>query len=502
MSRPVVLVVLDGWGLAPPGPGNAVDLAKTPVVDALWASCPHGQLVASGREVGLPEGQMGNSEVGHLAIGAGRVVPQDLVRISDAAARDFADTPALIAACRRACDGSGVLHVVGLVSDGGVHSHVDHLRGLVRLATTTGVPHVAVHAITDGRDVSPYQALDLLPELEREWQDGPARIVDICGRLYALDRGRRWERTQAAWGLYIDGIGGHAAAAASLMRDAYADGVTDEFIRPTVIGDGSSRVAPGDELVFLNFRPDRARQICMALADPGFDGFDRGDGGLAQLTSMTAYWDGQPGAIAFLEDRPRQVLADVLEAAGVTQLHVAESEKYAHVTYFLNGGREAEHVGEERVMVPSPQDVATYDLKPEMNAAGVADAAVQGIRSGRFGFVIVNFANPDMVGHSGNIPAVVRAVEETDRRLGEILDAVRDVAGIAVVTADHGNAEQMLGPTGLPHTAHTTNPVPLILVGSDRTLAPVGRLADLAPAILALLELPVPAVMTGVSLVA
>ena len=499
MTRPVVLVILDGWGLAPPGPGNAVELADTPVFDSLWATCPHGELDASGRDVGLPTGQMGNSEVGHLAIGAGRIVPQDLVRIGDAAERDFADVPALVEACDRARDGSGTLHVLGLVSDGGVHSHVDHLRALVRLAQAQGVPRVAVHAITDGRDVSPEQALTLLPALAAEWDGGPASIVDVCGRIHAMDRDSRWERVERAWRLYVEGAGAAAPDVATALRRSHDAGVTDEFIEPVVIGAGAP-IAAGDEVVFLNFRPDRAREICQALAEPGFDAFARGDHGVARLTAMTAYWDGQPGAIAFPEDRPAHVLADALEASGVDQLHVAETEKYPHVTYFLNGGREQEHAGETRVLIPSPRDVATYDEKPEMSAAGVAEAAIAGIRDG-IGFVVVNFANPDMVGHTGSIPAVVAAVEEVDRRLGDVVTAVRDVGGIALVTADHGNAEQMLTTDGQPHTAHTTNPVPLILVGSDAPLRARGRLADLAPTVLTLLGVPVPPAMSGEPLV-
>ncbi len=501
MTAPVVLIILDGWGLAPIGPGNAVELADTPVFDALWATNPHGQLNASGRDVGLPVGQMGNSEVGHLAIGAGRIVAQDLVRITDAAAGDFTDTTQLIAACQRAKAGSGTLHVVGLVSDGGVHSHVDHLRGLVRLAAAQGVPHIAVHAFTDGRDVSPEQAGHLLPQLAREWEGGPARIVDICGRIHAMDRDSRWERVERAWRLLVLGEGARASTVAAAIEASYAAGISDEFIEPVVIGDGSGRIAADDEVIFLNFRPDRAREICQALAEPSFDHFDRGTQGLAHLTAMTAYWDGQPGAIAFPEDRPGHVLADALEQAGIGQLHVAETEKYPHVTYFFNGGREAEHSGEARVLIPSPRDVVTYDERPEMSAAGVAAAATEGIRSRTHGFVIVNFANPDMVGHTGDIPAVVRAVEEVDRRLGDVITAVHDVEGIALITADHGNAEQMLGAAGEPHTAHTTNPVPLILVGAKGPLRAEGRLADLAPTVLSLLGVPIPAEMSGESLV-
>ena len=501
MTQPVVLLILDGWGIAAPGPGNAVELADTPVFEALWESNPHGELIASGRDVGLPTGQMGNSEVGHLAIGAGRIVAQDLVRISDAAEADFADTPALVDACVRARNGSGTLHIVGLVSDGGVHSHVDHLRGLVRLAEAQDVPHVAVHALTDGRDVSPEQARTLLPQLAAEWEGGPARIVDVCGRIHAMDRDSRWERVERAWRLFVEGAGAQAADVATAVEASHAAGITDEFIEPVVIGDGTGRIAAGDEVIFLNFRPDRAREICQALADSTFEQFDRGAHGVVRLTAMTAYWDGQPGAIAFPEDRPGNVLADALERAGVAQLHVAETEKYPHVTYFFNGGREAEHTGEARMLIPSPRDVETYDLKPEMSAAGVAEAAIDGIRSGTYGFVIVNFANPDMVGHTGDIPAVIRAVEEVDRRLGEVITAVRDVDGVALVTADHGNAEQMIDADGEPHTAHTTNPVPLILVGSERRLRSSGRLADLAPTVLDLLDVPIPPEMTGDSLV-
>jgi 2,3-bisphosphoglycerate-independent phosphoglycerate mutase len=501
-ERPVVLVILDGFGIAPPGPSNAVSLAETPVFDGIHARYPHAQLVASGRAVGLPDGQMGNSEVGHLTIGSGRIVRQDLVRLSDAVADgSFLETPALVAAARRAAERGAGLHLMGLVSDGGVHSHVNHLRALVELARAHGVA-ATVHAITDGRDVSPHQAAGLLETLEREWADGRARIATVSGRLWAMDRDRRWERTKCWYDAVVDGVGASAASASAAAAASYAAGVTDEFIEPAIVGDpGSGRIRAGDELIFFNFRPDRARQVCRSLADPGFAEFDRGPAPpLPQLTSMTAYWDGQPGSIAFAPEWPEHVLADALEEAGVAQLHAAETEKYAHVTYFLNGGREQPHDDEERILVPSPRDVKTYDLKPEMSAHELATRTAEALRSGRFGFAVVNFANPDMVGHTGVIPAVVRACEAADAGLGVVLAAVRELGGVALVTADHGNAEQMREVDGSPHTAHTTNPVPLV-VTLDGAEVSDGGLSDLAPTILDLLGLPRPGVMTGRPLV-
>jgi 2,3-bisphosphoglycerate-independent phosphoglycerate mutase len=501
-ERPVVLVILDGFGIAPPGPSNAVSLADTPVFDGIRERYPHGQLVASGRAVGLPEGQMGNSEVGHLTIGCGRIVRQDLVRLSDAVADgSFVQTPALVAAARRAKERGAGLHLMGLVSDGGVHSHVDHLRALVDVARAHGVV-ATVHAITDGRDVSPHQAAGLLETLEREWADGRARIATVSGRIYAMDRDRRWERTQRWYDAVVNGVGAAATSASAAVAASYAAGVTDEFVEPAVVRDpASGRIRAGDELVFFNFRPDRARQVCRSLADPAFAEFDRGPAPpLPHLTSMTAYWDGQPGDIAFAPEWPEHVLADALEEAGIGQLHAAETEKYAHVTYFLNGGREPPHEDEERILAPSPRDVKTYDLKPEMSAHEVAARTAEALRTGRFGFCVVNFANPDMVGHTGVIPAVVRGCEAADAGLGVVLSAVRDLGGVALVTADHGNAETMREPDGSPHTAHTTNPVPLV-VTMDGVEVSDGGLSDLAPTILDLLGVPKPAAMTGRSLV-
>jgi 2,3-bisphosphoglycerate-independent phosphoglycerate mutase len=490
MTRPVVLVILDGWGLAPPGPGNAVELAATPAFDGLVLLYPTTTLAASGRAVGLPEGQMGNSEVGHLTIGAGRVVHQDLVRLSDAIADgSFGANPALVAAAERARDAGRPLHVAGLVSDGGVHSHVDHLRALVALAHARGA-RVVLHAITDGRDVSPHQAADLLAALEQEFADGRATIATVCGRIYAMDRDQRLERTARFVAAVTDGAGASAPDAPSAVRASYAAGRTDEFVEPTITSDDpQDRLAPGDELVFLNFRPDRARQVCRALLDAG-----------ASLTAMTAYWDGQPGAIAFGPEWPEDVLADVLERAGLTQLHAAETEKYPHVTYFLNGGRETAHVGEERILVPSPRDVQTYDERPSMSAPELCARVCSAIEAERPAFTVVNFANPDMVGHTGLIPAVIEAVETADRCLGEVLESARRIGAVVLVTADHGNAEQMLASDGTPFTAHTTNPVPLIVTDPAVRLRRGGSLADIAPTILGLLGLERGERMTGTAL--
>ncbi len=494
MTRPVVLIILDGWGLAPPGPGNAVELAATPVFDALVALYPTTRLNASGRAVGLPEGQMGNSEVGHLTIGAGRVVRQDLVRLAAAIADgSFLTNAALLAAVDRAASRGRPLHVSGLVSDGGVHSHVDHLRAIVAIARSRSVP-VVVHAITDGRDVAPHQAGKLLATLEAEWSDGRARIATVCGRLWAMDRDQRLERTQRFVDAVTDGTGHPALSAGAAVQAAYDAGVTDEFIEPTIVGDpAADRLTAADELVFTNFRPDRARQVCRALCGDG-------SGGAPFLTAMTAYWDGQPGAIAFGADWPESVLADELERAGLAQVHAAETEKYPHVTYFLNGGREAPHEAESRILVPSPRDVRTYDERPAMSAPELCARVCTAIERERPDFVVVNFANPDMVGHTGVIPAVIEAVETADRCLGEVLASVRRVGGVALVTADHGNAEKMLAPDGSPFTAHTTNPVPFILTDTSATLRPGGSLVDVAPTVLDLLELKNGEKMTGLSL--
>jgi 2,3-bisphosphoglycerate-independent phosphoglycerate mutase len=491
MAAPVALIILDGFGCAPEGPGNAVALARTPVFDALWERYPHTTLIAAGRAVGLPDGQMGNSEVGHLNIGAGRVVAQDLVRVSDAVADgSLAANPALEAAFAAARAARGVLHVAGLVSDGGVHSHVDHLRAIVAAALAAGVPRVAVHAFTDGRDVSPHQAAGLLRQLEAEWAGSGASIATVVGRYYAMDRDHRTERTELARSALVDGVGEHAESASAAVEASYARGLTDEFITPVVLGGPALRIAQGDPLIFFNFRPDRARQICHALLPA-----------LGLLVTMTRY-DDTLGALVAFDDVPLAgTLADALEAAGLRQLHVAETEKYAHVTYFFGGGREQRHAGEDWELIASRRDVPTYDHAPEMAAAGVAQRFVQRFSDG-YAFAVVNLANPDMVGHTGVLPAVIAAVEASDAALGAILAAVNRAGGVALVTADHGNAEQMLEADGSPHTAHTTNPVPLVVTLAGAHLREGGKLGDLAPTVLGLLGVPAPPEMTGQSLLA
>ncbi|HEX5763003.1 MAG TPA: 2,3-bisphosphoglycerate-independent phosphoglycerate mutase [Solirubrobacterales bacterium] len=495
----LALVILDGWGLAPPGPGNAISQAETPVFDRLWDAYPHTQLSAQGRDVGLPDGQMGNSEVGHLNLGAGAIVKQDLARIDDAIADgSFFENEALVAACRRAAAGSGRLHLLGLVSDGGVHSGWEHLEATIELATQEGVPDVVFHAFTDGRDTLPHGGRGYLAELER-WLRQAGRVGTVSGRYYAMDRDTRWERTKLAYDAIVHGEGLHAASSQEAIETSYQREETDEFVKPTVIGDYDG-VREGEAAIFVNFRPDRARQMTRALAEPGFDEFPRSNGPLLGLTTMTEYRQGWPYPVAFPEARPRTTLAEVVSGAGGRQLHVAETEKYAHVTYFFNGGREAEWEGEERCLVESPRDVPTYDHKPEMSARAAADAFVERWSQGAYRFGIINFANPDMVGHTGSIPAAVKAVETVDRCLGDVVAAVDRVGGACIVTADHGNCDHMLEPDGSPNTAHSLNPVPLIVTAEGVSLRDGGILADVAPTALNLLGIPQPEAMTGRSL--
>jgi 2,3-bisphosphoglycerate-independent phosphoglycerate mutase len=477
----VALVILDGWGCAPPGPGNAVDLAETPVFDRLWAEYPHTTLKASGEAVGLPPGQMGNSEVGHLTIGSGRILYQDLMRVNRAIEKgSFFESPALRGAFERGRN----VHLLGLVSHGGVHSHIDHLDALLRIAALSDRSEKTwIHAFTDGRDVSPHSAVDDLAELPAE------RIATVAGRYYAMDRDGRWKRTQRAYDAIVAGTPTTATDPVAYVQTQYDTGVTDEFIEPMHFT-GRPGIEPGDSVIFFNFRPDRARQLSQRLLEAGFD-----------LTTMTRYRDDFECPVVFEEQQVENTLAEVLAAHGLRQLHGAETEKYAHVTYFLSGGREEEWPGETRILVPSPREVGTYDKKPEMSAPEVA-ARIAAESPAGYAFVIVNFANPDMVGHTGSIPAAIAAVETTDRALGVVLDAVQRAGGTALVTADHGNAETMLQADGVsPHTAHTTNPVPLIVTDREITLRADGELSDLAPTILAMLGIPQPREMTGQSLV-
>ncbi len=477
----VALVVLDGWGCAPPGPGNAVALAETPVFDRLWRDYPHTTLKADGEAVGLPAGQMGNSEVGHLTIGSGRVIDQDLQRVSRAVENgDLFENEALVAAFRRARERGGSVHLLGLVSYGGVHSHIDHVRALLELARREGMEErTFVHAFTDGRDVSPTSAARDLAELPQE------RIATVVGRYYAMDRDGRWDRTERALAALVRGEGVTGSGPVKEVLRSYEAGVTDEFVEPIVLRDRPRLASPPDAAIFFNFRPDRARQLSQKLLAMGAD-----------LTTMTRYRDDFDCPVALGAVQVGETLAEVLSRHGLRQLHAAETEKYAHVTYFLNGGREAEWPGEARILVPSPREVGTYDAKPEMSAPELGRRFCEEVGEG-YGFAVVNFANPDMVGHTGSIPAAIAAVETVDACLGRVVEAVERARGVSLVTADHGNAEQMLEDDGVsPHTAHTTNPVPLVLTAAGYRLRE-GELSDLAPTVLALLRLPQPAEMTG-----
>ena len=475
-SSLVSLIILDGFGCAPPGPGNAVELADTPVFDRLWREFPHTTIEASGPAAGLPEGQMGNSEVGHLTIGSGRRLYQDLMRVNRAIEDgSFFENEVLVSAFER----GNRVHLLGLVSLGGVHSHINHMQALLRFAPEK----TWIHAFTDGRDVSPTSAVRDLALLPQD------RIATVTGRYYAMDRDARWDRTQRAFDAIVNGVGAAAAHPLAAVQASYDAGVTDEFIEPIVV-DGAPTLEAGDTAIFFNFRPDRGRQLTKLLLDHGFD-----------LTTMTRYASDLPTPIAFEEQDVPETLAEVLAENGLKQLHVAETEKYAHVTYFFNGGREEVWPGEDRILVPSPRDVPSYDHKPEMSADDVTDRVVDEVGDG-YAFCVVNFANPDMVGHTGSIPAVIRACETADRCLGRVVERVTELGGVALITADHGNAERMLEDDGVsPHTAHTTNPVPLVVTAPGAELREGGELADLAPTVLDLLGIRQPAEMTGRSLV-
>lgn len=494
MAGPLVLVVIDGFGIEPAGPGNAVSLASTPALDALAAEGSATTIAAAGLPVGLPAGQQGNSEVGHLNIGAGRRVPQVLVRIDEAIADgSIAHLPAMRAAMDRGR--ASALHLVGLVGDGGVHASQRHMLALIRIARESGVDRVVVHALTDGRDTRPDAGLAAVEQIAASG----ATVATVCGRYWAMDRDRRWDRTRRAYDAMVHGVGIPRDDAGEAVRASYALGTTDEFLEPAVIGPpAENRVRAGDALIYVNFRPDRARQLTLALSEPGFDGFDRGPAPpLPYMTTMTRYKAEFRPEVLFEAQDVRQGLAETVSGAGRRQLHVAETEKYAHVTFFFNGGREEPFEGERRVLIPSPQHVSTYDQAPEMSAAGVRDAVVQALAEGADELIVVNFANADMVGHTGVVPAAVSAIETVDGCMGAVRAAVAAAGGLLCVTADHGNSEHMIEPDGSPNTAHTINRVPLWIDRPGLPLREGGALGDIAPTLCGLMDWDPGPAMTG-----
>jgi 2,3-bisphosphoglycerate-independent phosphoglycerate mutase len=508
---PVVLVILDGWGYCEETKGNAIAQAKTPVMNSLWAAYPHTLIHTSGKAVGLPEGQMGNSEVGHLNIGAGRVVPQELVRISDAVEDgSINQNPALVKICQEVLKSqNSKLHVIGLCSEGGVHSHLSHLFGLLDLAKTQGISQVCIHAITDGRDTAPSEAVNAIGLLQNYCDRiGNAKITTISGRYYAMDRDRRWDRVKRAYDVMVQDGEGVGRSPVEQVQASYADGLTDEFILPARIAPGA--IEAGDGVIFFNFRPDRARQLTQAFVSPEFNGFERQQIASLSFATFTQYDQELKVSVAFEPQNLSHILGEVISQKGLKQFRTAETEKYAHVTYFFNGGLEEPFPGEDRELVSSPM-VATYDAVPSMSAEAVTDVALAAICKHVYSLVVINYANPDMVGHTGQIPATVQAIETVDRCVGRLLEGINKAGGTAIITADHGNAEYMLDDGGNPWTAHTTNPVPLILVegegakipghGTDVSLRDNGKLADIAPTILDILQLPQPQEMTGRSLV-
>jgi 2,3-bisphosphoglycerate-independent phosphoglycerate mutase len=505
-----MLMVLDGWGIEGQGDGNAVSMARTPTLDRLAAEYPTTRLVCSGEAVGLPGGIMGNSEVGHLNIGAGRVVYQDLLRI-DRAIEDgsFFKNDVLLSAMDAARQHESTLHLMGLVSDGGVHSQLTHLLALLDLARQAGVPQTCVHAITDGRDTSPTGGEAYLSRVRDHMAaHGYGQVASICGRYYAMDRDRRWERIESAYRLYTEGEGTPESDPVEAVRKAYDRGETDEFIKPIVLTDADRNpaavIGDGDAVIFFNFRADRAREMTAALTDPDFSGFSRTRRpDIAAYATMTLYDETFSLPVAFPPAHLDGILGEVVSRRGIRQLRIAETEKYAHVTYFFNGGEETPFPGEDRVLIPSPRDVSTYDEKPEMSAIEVTDAVIERLRSNTYGMVILNFANMDMVGHTGVIPAAVKACETVDRCVARIVDEVLAVDGAVIITADHGNAEKMIAGDGKPHTAHTVNPVRLILVDEHRKALRLneGKLGDIAPTMLAIMGIEKPEQMTGASLI-
>ncbi len=510
-GKPVILIVLDGWGISLSKEGNAVAAARAPIYDSLLKNHPHTLLQASGEQVGLPEGQMGNSEVGHLNLGAGRIVYQDITRITKSVRDgDFFKNPALMTAMATAVKNHSALHLMGLLSDGGVHSHINHILAMFDMARAQGLSRVFFHAFLDGRDTPPSSALAYIEQLEKHLAAiGIGRIATVSGRYYAMDRDKRWERVQKAYEALAMGEGIRKFSAADAVKDSYEHKRTDEFMLPTVILDQRTNaplgtMADGDVAIFCNFRSDRAREITRTLTDPSFDGFPRRQfPKLADVVCLTTYDETFNLPVAYPPVRLTNILGEVVSGQELRQLRIAETEKYAHVTFFFNGGVEEPFPLEDRVLIPSPRDVATYDLKPEMSAREVTDELVKRVRSKKYPFILVNYANPDMVGHTGILEAAVKAVEVIDECLGRILKAAQEAGAIVMITADHGNLEVMTDQTtGQPHTAHTMDPVPFILVGEKAGLRDDGCLADVAPTVLQVLKIQQPAEMTGKSLIA
>ena len=509
MKKPLALIIMDGFGLRKETEGNAIAAAKHPNLDRLWATCPHTQIGASGLDVGLPDGQMGNSEVGHTNMGAGRIVYQELTRITKSIEEgEYLTNPALVHAMENAKKPGAALHLMGLLSDGGVHSHNRHLYGLIEMAKKNGVEKVFIHCFMDGRDVPPTSGAEYIDELQAELDKiGVGKIATVSGRYYAMDRDNRWERVEKAYAAMVYGEGVQATDAVAAVRASYEtvdeDGkhLTDEFVLPTVVGN-EGRVQSGDSVIFFNFRPDRAREITRAFVDPAFTGFDRKGGALnPYFVCMTQYDAEMPCVhVAFGPESLENTFGEYLSKQGKTQLRIAETQKYAHVTFFFNGGAEEPYPGEDRILVPSPK-ISTFDLMPEMSAPQVSEKLNEAVRSGKYDVVIVNFANCDMVGHTGIIPAAVKAVETVDACVGSLVQAVKDMDGVLFVTADHGNADKMLDENDEPFTAHTTNPVPFIVVNYPCTLREGGKLCDIAPTMLKVMGLPQPAEMTGTSIV-
>ena len=507
-KKPVMLMILDGFGIAPKSEGNAVSLAKKPNFDRLLEKYPHSELQASGLFVGLPDGQMGNSEVGHLNIGAGRIVYQELTRITKSIADgDFFTNESLVKAMENAKKTDGALHLMGLLSDGGVHSHIDHLKGLLEFAKKAGVQNVYVHAFMDGRDVPPSSGKEFIEKTEAMMAEvGVGKIATVSGRYYAMDRDNRWERVELAYNAMVLGQGETANSATEAIEKSYHDDKTDEFVLPTVIekdGNPVAKIKNGDSVIFFNFRPDRAREITRAINDKVFDGFKREALDLTFVT-MTQYDKTLEGVeVAFKPQTLTNTLGEYVSDKGLNQLRIAETEKYAHVTFFFNGGVEKENENEERALIPSPK-VATYDLKPEMSAYEVTEELIKRLDSDKYDMVILNFANPDMVGHTGVVDAAIKAIEAVDECLGKVVDKVLEKDGTVFITADHGNAETMIDfSTGNPFTAHTTQPVPFLWVSNntDGKTIKDGKLADIAPTMLNVLGLEAPAEMTGENLI-